>query len=374
MEMHPLRRDRLRSTLAGEGLAALMITAPANVSYLTDFTGDSSVLVLAAGGPVLVSDQRFTAQIGEECPALPVHIRPPTQTLWHAVAEVLTAMKASAVGFESHHLTVAELETLGGLLPAVSWKGGKDRVERLRAVKDETEVVQIREAIAIAERAFAAFRAVLRPQDSEKDMADAMEGLVRRCGGRGTSFPTIVAAGARSALPHAPPTGQAVGEGGVLLVDWGASGRLYKSDLTRILRPRQNSASSRPPSDPAFDLEEVFGVVLRAQQAALGAIRPGATGHEVDAAARSVIAAAGYGECFGHGLGHGLGLQVHEAPALRPGSEVVLEAGMVVTVEPGIYLPGRGGVRIEDDVLVTPDGGEVLTRVPRDPGELAGVG
>jgi Xaa-Pro aminopeptidase len=368
MDDYPARRrERLGHALPEEGLDALLVSSPVNVTYLTGFTGESSFLVLGRDRAVLVSDRRFTEQIAEECPGLEAHVRQPERSLYQATAEVVARLGAGSVGVESNHLTVAELETLSGLCKAVSWKGGRDRVERLRAVKDASEVAAIREAIAVAERAFAAFRALLRPEDREKDLADALEMYVRRCGGRCGSFPPIVAAGERAALPHAPPTDRAVGGACLLLIDWGASGRMYKSDLTRVLLPRNNSPSSRAarPADNGR-LEEVYDVVLRAQQAALKAIRPGAKGQEVDAAARAVIADAGHGDHFGHGLGHGIGLQVHEAPALRPGSEVVLEPGMVVTVEPGVYLPGWGGVRIEDDVLVTADGCEVLTGVPRD--------
>jgi Xaa-Pro aminopeptidase len=370
MDYPAQRRDNVRHSLIEEGLDAVLITQPLNVTYLTGFTGESSFLVLACDRAVLVSDQRFTEQILEECPGLDAAIRPPTQTIHQAAAEVLGKLGLVAVGFESHHLTVAELEMLGELCKAVSWKGGRDRVERLRAIKDESEVAAIREAVAVAERAFTAFRSLLRDDDREKDLSDAMEGYVRRCGGRCTSFPTIVAAGARAALPHAPPTTRTVGDAAMLLVDWGASGPLYKSDLTRVLVPRKNAPFSQPAelsgTVPA-QLAEVYDIVLRAQETAIRHVRPGVKGQDVDAAARAVIAAAGYGNCFGHGLGHGIGLQVHEAPSLRPGSEVVLRPGMVVTVEPGIYLPGWGGVRIEDDVLVTADGCEVLTRgVPKE--------
>jgi len=364
------RRDEVRRALVEEGLDAFLVSQPLNVTYLTGFTGESSFLVLGRERTVLVSDQRFTEQIQEECPGLDAAIRPPAQTLYQATAEVVEKLGLRAVGFESNHLTVAELELLAELCAAVSWKGGRDRVERLRAIKDESEVAAIREAVAIAERAFAAFRSLLRGEDCEKDLSDAMEGYVRRCGGRCTSFPTIVAAGERAALPHAPPTARAVGGAPMLLVDWGASGAMYKSDLTRVLVPRKNAPFSRPAertAAPPAKLEEVYEVVLRAQETAIRQVRPGVRGQDVDAAARAVIGAASYGERFGHGLGHGIGLQVHEAPALRPGSEVVLRPGMVVTVEPGIYLPGWGGVRIEDDVLVTPDGCEVLTRgVPKE--------
>jgi Xaa-Pro aminopeptidase len=218
-------------------------------------------------------------------------------------------------------------------------------------------VEQIREAIAIAERAFAIFRDKLRPEDNEKDLHDNMEIYIRRAGGRCTSFPSIIAVGERAALPHAPPTSKTVAEAELLLVDWGAKGRFYNCDLTRVLATRKIAPK----------LEEVYMVVLRAQAKALQAIHPGAKAKDIDAEARAVIEQAGFGQFFGHGLGHGLGLQVHEGPAIRQTSEAVLEAGMVFTIEPGIYLPDWGGVRIEDDVLVTPDGCEGLTHVAKEP-------
>jgi Xaa-Pro aminopeptidase len=354
--------------LSEEGLDAFLISSPVSVTYLTGFSGESSYLVLGRDRTLLVSDGRFTVQIAEECPGLEAHIRPPSKPLAEAAGEVLQKLGLGSVGFESAQMSVLELETLTGLAPTISWKGGADRVERLRAVKDPGEVEQIREAVHFAERAFAMFRAMLRLGDREKDLADALEAFVRRAGGSGTSFPSIVAVGDRAALPHAPPTDRRVADADLLLVDWGASGRFYKSDLTRVLVPRKNSAFFRsgPREESAAKLQTVYPVVLRAQERALRAIRPGVRATDLDAEARSVIAEAGFGDFFTHSLGHGLGLQVHEAPLIKPGSEAVLRAGMVITVEPGIYLPGWGGVRIEDDVLVTEDGCEVLTSVPKD--------
>jgi Xaa-Pro aminopeptidase len=362
------RRLKLTKTLPGEQLDALLITNPVNVTYLTGFSGESSYLVLGRERTILISDSRFTQQIEEECPGLEVHIRPPAQNVYRATADVLTKLGSRAIGFESNDLTVAEWEMLRELTPTVSWKGTREGVEKLRAIKDPSEVAQIREAIAIAERAFRAFQAMLQPADSEKELCDALEMYIRRFGGKCASFPSIVAIGERAALPHAPPTGREIADAELLLVDWGASGRFYKSDLTRVLVTRKNSASSesavRAVQGTKFD--SVYQTVLQAQAQALRKIRPGIKGHDVDAEARSVITQAGFGDFFGHGLGHGLGLEVHEAPALRPNSDVILQAGMVVTVEPGIYLPGWGGVRLEDDVLVTPDGCEVLTSVTKD--------
>jgi Xaa-Pro aminopeptidase len=362
------RRDRLAYAVAEEGLDLLLVSTPPNVTYLTGFSGESSYLLLGRARAVLVSDGRFAEQLAQECPGLEVYIRPPSQTLAEAAAAVIDKLGPHSIGFESGHLTVAEFEQLRELARPRDWKGARDRVERLRILKDAGEVAQIREAIHLAERAFGMFRAMLEPEDSEKLLSDALESYVRRAGASGTSFPSIVAVGERAALPHAPPTAKRVEEAELLLVDWGASGRFYKSDLTRVLVPRKNPTLSAFGNGRAVErrLAEVYAVVLMAQQRALEAIRPGVQAGAVDAAARSVIAEAGYGEYFTHSVGHGLGLQVHEAPLLKPGAETLLQPGMVVTVEPGIYLPRWGGVRIEDDVLVTDDGCAVLTSVPKD--------
>ncbi len=368
------RRERIIQCLTKEGLDALVVSHPLNVTYLSGFTGEASYLIFTRDRTILVSDMRFFEQIAEECPGLETHIRPPTQTIYQAASEVLGKLGVTSVGFESNHWTVAEREMIGDLNKTVNFKGASDRVEKLRAVKDPTEIAEIRASIAIAERAFSVFRTLLRPEDREKDLHDAMEMYIRRCGGTGTAFPTIVATGERAALPHAPPTERAVGPTEMILVDWGASGRLYKSDLTRVLVPRKNapfhSLDTVDGNASRAKLAEIYAIVLKAQEKAIAAIRPGAKASEVDAAARGLIAEAGYGPQFGHGLGHGFGLQIHEAPFMRPGAEVVLEAGMVVTVEPGVYLAGWGGVRIEDDILVTPDGREMLTHTPRQLDEM----
>jgi Xaa-Pro aminopeptidase len=365
------RRRRLIGTLQAEQVDAFLISNPINVTYLTGFGGDTSCLVLSGRHELLVSDGRFTEQIAEECPGLATYIRPSGQPLPAAVAEVLSKLGFRSVGFESAHLSVADFETYRDLAKTIDWKPGRDGVEKLRAIKDEVEVAAIREAIGIAEKAFGMFKAMLKPDDCEKDLSDAMETYIRRAGGRCSSFPSIVAGGPRAALAHAPPTARKVSDGGMLLVDWGASGRFYKSDLTRVLIPRNHSAFSGEAARAGAanvdaKLAQVYTVVLNAQEQALRTIRAGVKAQDVDAAARSAIAEAGFGSFFIHGLGHGIGLQVHEAPALRAKSSDVLAAGMVVTVEPGIYLPGWGGIRIEDDVLVTEDGCEVLTTVPKD--------
>jgi Xaa-Pro aminopeptidase len=359
------RRDRLARLLSEEGVDAFLMSNPVSVTYLTGFTGDSSTVVLTRDRVILVSDHRYTGQIADECPELETHIRPPTQRIAEASVEVLGKLGCRTVGFESGVVTVAEFDYFKELAKTVEWKGVPDRVEKLRLVKDDDELARIRAAIAVAERAFAAFCALLRPDDTEIELCDAMEANVRRAGGQGTSFPPIVAVGARAALPHCPPTSQTVSASGHILIDWGAVAHGYKSDLTRVLATRTKSSFAQTGEDAA-QLEGIHRVVRAAQEAAMRAARPGVEAKIVDAAARAVIADAGYGDYFNHGLGHGLGLQIHEAPFIRANTTDVLAEGMVFTVEPGIYLPGWGGVRIEDDVRLTADGCEVLTAASRD--------
>ena len=350
------RIERLRRLLRDDPVDALLIVAEQNVRYLTGFTGDSSILLVTVDRTLLISDGRYTTQLAEECPGLEIHIRPVEQLLFDAVGEVVGKLGAGSVGFEPAKLSVARYETICERAPGVDLVGVAGRVERLRSVKDEGEVATIRRAIQQAERGFVMLRAGIRPEDSEKDLADALDGYLRRCGASGAAFPPMVAVGARAALPHAHPMATSrVADADFVLVDWGAAVGGYKSDLTRLIVTGKVT--------PKF--AEVYRAVLEAQRAGIAALLPGASAGSVDTAARSVIEAAGFGPSFNHGLGHGFGLEIHESPFFRRDNSVILEAWMVVTIEPGIYLPGWGGVRVEDDVLITPDGPEVLTSVPK---------
>ena len=360
------RRDDLSRAVRDAGLDALLVAKACNVSYLTGFTGDSSFALVTPSRVVLVSDDRFRIQIGEECPDLEAHIRGHDRNTYQAVGDVVTRLSLRNVGVEASGVTLEAFEKLRGECQSATLGGSTGLVEKLREVKDESELAAIRDAIRVAEQGFAALQATLRPTDTEKDIADLLDMYVRRAGGDGMAFPTIVGVGERSALPHANLSGRRVESSPFFLVDWGARKGLYHSDLTRV-----RSAPSRQWSrDVESRLERVYTVVLEAQARAIAALRPGADVKVVDAAARGYVAECGFGEYFNHGLGHGIGLEVHEAPAIRSNSDDVLRAGMVVTVEPGVYLPGFGGVRIEDDVLITPDGPEVLTSVPKDWGSL----
>lgn len=356
-DRHAERRERLLKSLAETEADAILVTGEVNVRYLTGFTGDSTYLLLSPRVARLISDSRYTTQIEEECPGLDVHIRTQKTKMVDSVAEVLAATKPGRVGFEADHLSFAAWEQLRDAAKTTELTPVSGLVERLRAVKDAGEIAAIREAVWLAERAFRVVTAGLTPDMTEVEASHEIEAILRRLGAPGVSFEPIIAAGDRAALPHYRPTRNRIGDAGALLVDWGArEPGGYVSDLTRTFA----TADIKP------KLRDVHRIVDEARRAGIAAVRPGAKATEVDAAARGVIENAGYGENFGHGLGHGIGLQVHESIRLSSISKDVLQSGMVLTIEPGIYLPGWGGVRIEDDVLVTDDGCEVLSTLPRE--------
>ncbi len=349
------RRDRLRKAMKKSGVDALLVTDFTNVTYLTGFTGDDSYLLVRRDGETVLSDPRYTVQLGEESPGVDLQIRPPGTTMLQAVAKVVRAARIGRLGVEGDSMTIGLHDRIAEKLPKVAIMPTAGVVETLRQIKDKYEVARLREAVRQAEEGFAALRSAMRPEMTEKEAADELEHRCRLSGAKEAAFPSIVAVGPRAALPHAMPKSNRMGEADFVLVDWGANEGLYHSDLTRMVVTGKIS--------PKF--ERIYRVVLEAQTRAIAAIRPGVAAHDVDHVARAVITDAGYGSRFRHGTGHGLGLQVHEAPRLAVKNQTVLLPGMVVTVEPGIYLPEWGGIRIEDDVLVTRAGREVLTHVPK---------
>ena len=355
MDYHLTRRDKLRRAVRKAGADALLVTSFTNVTYLSGFSGDDSFLLVGRDTDVILSDGRYTTQLEEECPGLDAYIRPGGQGMFDAVAKIVGKMKAKRLGVESQSMTVSLYNRLDKDLAKVSLLPTAGLVEKLREIKDKREIAATRRAIELTQRGFAVLRASLRPEKTEKQVADELEYQMRLFGAKSIAFPSIVAVGPRAALPHATPGDSQIGESNHLLIDWGANEGQYNGDLTRVLVTGKISPK----------LERVYRVVLEAQRLGIEAVRPGAVAQDVDRVARNVIEEAGFGRYFGHGLGHGLGLDVHENPRLGVSSETVLKPGMIVTVEPGIYLPGWGGVRIEDDVLVTRSGHEVLSDVPK---------
>jgi len=354
------RRQKLRRLIKKEKAEALLVTNFVNVTYLTGFTGDDSYLLVTLDDAVLVSDMRYTTQLEEECPELKLNVRGPGDPMLPTVAKAIAKVGVERLAVEGGSMTLGMFEKLKKELSdqgqATSLSSASGLVEQLRVVKDKTEIQATRLACDQARRAFEVVRAGITPDMSEKQIAADLEYQARRFGAKGLSFTPIVAVGPRAALPHANPTDKLIRESDFVLIDWGANSGLYMSDLTRVL------LTGKPPAR----LKKIYEIVLRAQLAAIDAIRPGVTCESVDAVARKIITKAGFGKQFGHGLGHGTGLEIHEAPRLGRDQKTKLKPGMIITVEPGIYLPGWGGVRIEDDILVTKSGHEVLTDVPKE--------
>jgi Xaa-Pro aminopeptidase len=356
MSRFETRRSKLFKKFSRAGVDGLLVTNFTNVTYLTGFTGDDSYLLVSPETTVLLSDFRFEIQLAEECPGLGVVIRDRKTKMIDALADIVKQARLDRLGVEATTITLDLWDRLGEKLSGQTLVRTSNLVEGLRTIKDRFEIDHIRQAAWQARRAFEVVRSSLTPDQSERQVAARLESELRRFGAIGFSFPPIIGVGPRSALPHGSPTDKKIGESDFTLFDWGANNAGYMSDLTRMVVTGRISPK----------LRRVYGVVLNAQTAAIEAIAPGVTCADVDRVARKIIAKAGYGKHFRHGLGHGIGLQVHEAPGLSSSQSTKLKPGMVVTVEPGIYLPGWGGVRIEDDVLVTRSGREVLSSVPKD--------
>lgn len=346
--------ERLRPMLVEAGVDAFVTLHRPNRRYLTGFSGSAGCVIVTADAVVLITDGRYTHQARQEAPD--VEVVEQELQLWPTLAEQLQRLQAEQVGFEPQHVTVTWLEQAQQQVPVVNWLATDQLVERLRLVKSEAEIETIRRAQLVTDRVFTEILPLLRPGVSERQIAIELESRLIDHGAEGGSFPFIVASGERSALPHGTASGKLLATGDLVTLDFGCIVDGYCSDMTRTVVIGR----------PDVRQQQVYDAVLRAQEAGLAAIRPGLRGQEVDAAARSVIEAVGFGEQFGHGLGHGVGLEVHEAPRLSKVGNDELQPGMVVTVEPGIYLPGWGGVRIEDLVVVREDGYENLTQSSKE--------
>jgi Xaa-Pro aminopeptidase len=366
---HLRRMGALRRRLTRAGLPGLIVTHPADIRYLSGFTGSSAALGVTRRRAQLFTDGRYTAQAAAEVSAAQVQIvtGPPAVA---AVQWLAAQPGVEMAGFDPSHTTVAELArwrsglpshlrrsflSITGSSPNGSSLPGSSLLESLRMVKDEDELHLMREAALLGCRLFDHILKHLRPGVAELEIAAELEHQARRLGAEGMSFETIVASGKRSALPHGRATTTPLPRHGFLTLDFGIIHKGYCSDMTRTVflgapRPRERSA---------------YQAVLKAQQAAVSAVTSGATCMEVDEAARGILCEEGLGEAFSHSTGHGVGLEIHEPPRVGAGQKTRLEAGMVITIEPGIYYPGEFGIRIEDMVAVTRAGHEVLTPAPK---------
>ena len=353
---HQVRLRRIRDALVAAQGDALLISDLPNTRYLTGFSGSNALVLITQRACTLLTDFRYESQVAQECgPGIDVRIEP--SSLWAGVWPWLAAdPTVRSVIYDSGHLSQRDMERCREQGTRWTWRGGNGLVERLRASKEPAEVDAIRAAGRVATEALGALLPQVVPGLSELEVCGLLECELRRAGSEAHPFAAIVASGARSALPHARPSNKKLERGEFLLLDFGATVDGYVSDITRtfVLGP------------PSPEQEAHHALVARAQRVAIDGLRAGMTGKEGDALARGVIEAAGRGAEFGHSLGHGIGLEIHEDPRLSRLSDQPLPEGAVVTVEPGVYSPGLGGVRIEDDVYLTAGGAALLTEFPRE--------
>ncbi len=347
------RIGRCRREMKKHRIGAFLITNRTDQFYLAGFTGEDSAILIMPREVHMISDGRFDEAINQECPWATKWLR--KFTLEAEIASVCKKLKIRKMAVQPEVMTLGSAADIKKKYKGLKITHAPAITTGMRATKDPTELTAIRKSIRVAEAAFKAMCESIRVGQTEKEMASRLEYEMARRGSVGVAFPTICAEGPNAALPHAHPGKRKVKKGSAILFDWGACVDGYTSDLTRVV-----FVGSIPKK-----LSEIYLIVLEAQMRAIAAIRAGKRMCDVDAVARSYIAEAGYGEAFNHGLGHGMGLDVHEAPRLSWQSKDKLKAGMVVTVEPGIYLPGVGGVRIEDDILVTATGHRVLSRASK---------
>ncbi|MCF0234097.1 MAG: aminopeptidase P family protein [Thermoguttaceae bacterium] len=371
MKNEAARREKLAAIMERDKLDAFLVTNPVNVTYLTGFNGEDSFLWFGDGGPALLSDSRFEEQIKEECPEIPAFIRVSGETTFGLIEKAasdsrFSSAKPKRVAIESEATTVAFYQALLKAFPEVEFVPLPDEVEKLREIKDADEIAAIRAAIDVSIDAYRKLRETLQPDATEVDLRDELDYQMRKFGGDDVGFPTIIAFDARAALPHAiPQRGRKICDASLVLIDWGAKKGGYVGDLTRTFRTEKGLAPDNAEFERRF--RKVFEAVQTAHDAAIAAMKPGAICSTIDKIARKAIADAGFGEYFSHGLGHGIGRVVHDYGGLNPRAGAELRPGMILTVEPGIYLPGWGGVRLEDDVLITESGCEILSsRLPLD--------
>lgn len=344
------RSRRLFKFLAEQGLEAAVIKNDETIRYFTGFTGDSSLLYVDRQQIVLITDGRYTEQARAEMKFGTVHQYSPggEGTMWNAAA--VFSQGHNKLAFDGNYFTFDEFTALKNSLKSDMQFVSLD-FRPLRIVKDEIELENLREAFRISDKAFEKTLSELKAGMTEREIAARLEYYMSSFGSEGVSFSTIVASGARSALPHGTPTDKIISVGDFVTFDFGTTYKGYHSDTTRTVVMGMGNSWHR----------EIYNTVAEAHYRGIRSAKPGMTGREIDEIARSYIESCGYGEYFNHGLGHGVGLEIHELPNINRGGDVVLEPGMVFTIEPGIYIPGKGGVRIEDTVVLTEEGAKSLT-------------
>ncbi|WP_026563614.1 M24 family metallopeptidase [Bacillus sp. UNC41MFS5] len=345
--------EKLRSNFSTNGIDGILITSPFNRRYISNFTGTAGVVLISADKAQFLTDFRYIEQATKQCQGF--EIIKTTGSIPEEVAVQVKKLGIQKLGFEADFLTFSSFKLYDKEMEAelVPISGV---IEKLRLIKTDSELKILKVAADIADAAFKHILDFISPGKTELEVSNELEFFMRRAGATSSSFDTIVASGHRSALPHGVASDKVIEAGDIVTMDYGCYYNGYVSDITRTVAV----------GEPDAKLKEIYEIVLEAQLRGMAGIRPGLTGKEADAITRDYITEKGYGEYFGHSTGHGIGLEIHEGPGLSMKSDVVLEPGMVVTCEPGIYIPGLGGVRIEDDTLITKDHNEALTHSTKE--------
>ncbi|EMF0424577.1 aminopeptidase P family protein [Enterococcus hirae] len=348
-----LRVEKLRKKMQEENLDSFLITSPYNLRYLTNFTGTTGLAVITLEKAFFITDFRYTEQAAAQAQGFEIikNVGP----IFEEVADLVQKEGLRELGFEETTVSFLEYSVLEEIIDAqlIPISG---MIEELREIKDEEEIAIIEKACSIADLAYDHILKMIQPGMTEIEVANQLDFYIRSLGASGVSFETIVASGLRSAMPHGVASKKIIEQGDLITIDFGCYYEGYVSDMTRTFAI----------GDPGEQLKEIYQIVLEAQLAVLEVAKPGVTGKQLDAVARDYITKHGYGEAFGHSTGHGIGLEIHEGPNVSVRAEKQFVPGNIITDEPGIYLPGIGGVRIEDDLLITSDGNRVLTHSPKE--------
>ncbi|MFQ6369147.1 M24 family metallopeptidase [Enterococcus hirae] len=348
-----LRVEKLLKKMQEENLDSFLITSPYNLRYLTNFTGTTGLAVITLEKAFFITDFRYTEQAAAQAQGFEIikNVGP----IFEEVADLVQKEGLRELGFEETTVSFLEYSVLEEIIDAqlIPISG---MIEELREIKDEEEIAIIEKACSIADLAYDHILKMIQPGMTEIEVANQLDFYMRSLGASGVSFETIVASGLRSAMPHGVASKKIIEQGDLITIDFGCYYEGYVSDMTRTFAI----------GDPGEQLKEIYQIVLEAQLAVLEVAKPGVTGKQLDAVARDYITKHGYGEAFGHSTGHGIGLEIHEGPNVSVRAEKQFVPGNIITDEPGIYLPGIGGVRIEDDLLITSDGNRVLTHSPKE--------
>jgi len=352
--MSASRLEQMRLKLPEKEVEGILLTQLDNLSYISGFTGSTAVALVTLKEAIFFVDSRYEVQAKAECPGF--EVQKVADSLLITAAKTAQEMGVGRLGFEQDHLTFKQHADLTKEAPDLTLVPLSGLVEEMRQIKDEGEVALIRAACEIVDKTFEHILPFIKPGASERDIALELEWHMRHLGADREGFDTIIASGARSAMPHGKASEKIIEKGDFVTLDFGPRRKGYHADLTRTV-------VVGPPTE---EQKKVYQTVLEAQMKAIEALQPGIEGKAVDEIARSHIRNAGYGDYFGHGLGHGLGRAVHDGATTSPKSEITLQAGMITTIEPGIYIPDWGGVRIEDDCLITDSGYEILTHAHKD--------